>query len=82
MKRLLDEHRAKTQPITAAKYRGILGVPAVFSRTLFEQLSNLSGDAGARLVIKRSGDKVAAVDMPEAAVDWDCPEDMSALGST
>ncbi len=64
------------QPIVAAAYDGILGVPAAFSSELFPELLNLRGDSGARSLIRnRRG--VASVPMPTASVDIDVPGDLN-----
>lgn len=62
-------------PIIAARYRDVLGVPALFSKEHFSSLADLTGDKGARDLI-RSGPTVA-IDLPEAAMDIDKPEDLS-----
>jgi CTP:molybdopterin cytidylyltransferase MocA len=63
--------------ITAAFYNGRPGVPAVFDRQHFPALAQAHGDKGARTLL-RSG-PVTTVDMPEAALDLDTPEDLSRL---
>ena len=63
--------------ITAAFYNGWPGVPAVFDRQHFPALAQTHGDQGARTLL-RSG-PVTTVDMPEAALDLDTPEDLSRL---
>ncbi|MEO7673460.1 MAG: nucleotidyltransferase family protein [Pyrinomonadaceae bacterium] len=65
-------------PIVAAAYKGVTGVPALFSRELFGALSQLEGDKGARDLI-RSRPDIATIDLPEAAFDIDTPEDAANL---
>ncbi len=76
---LLTAHQLR--PITAARYQGVLGVPAIFSRTVFAQLLRLSGDVGARQLLRSHPELVTPVDMPNAAVDVDCSEDLGGLSS-
>jgi len=57
-------------PLIAAEYSGTSGVPALFSREMFDQLSKLEGDKGARVLI-RGSERVMTVSMPEAAFDVD-----------
>jgi molybdenum cofactor cytidylyltransferase len=56
--------------IVAAEYDGVVGVPALFSREMFDELSKLDGDKGARDLI-RNADNIVTVAMPEAAFDID-----------
>jgi molybdenum cofactor cytidylyltransferase len=63
------------RPVAAAAYNGVLGVPAVFARALFEELASLQGPAGARAVIARHPAEIAIVPMPAGAQDVDTPED-------
>lgn len=66
--------------VIAAKYNGVAGVPALFSRELFGDLSRLDGDKGARDLIRNRADLVT-IDLPEAAFDIDTPADKDLLDS-
>jgi molybdenum cofactor cytidylyltransferase len=79
---LLDAYHSSDKPIAAAEYNGVVGVPAVFDRSVFDELMTLEGDAGARVVIRRDPGRVAAVPMPEAAFDIDTPDDLDRLKET
>jgi molybdenum cofactor cytidylyltransferase len=68
---------APGRPI-ASSYGNVTGVPAIFPRTLFPVLSELSGDAGARSVLANSSD-VISVPMPNAAFDVDTQADLEQL---
>ena len=68
--------------IVASRYNGTLGVPAIFKRSLFPALASLSGDTGARTLLRNPEHVVVAFDLPEAAVDVDTPEDFDALNQT
>ncbi len=63
--------------IAAAEYNGFPGVPAVFSRQHFPALASISGDRGARTLLRALGG--ARVPLPEAAADIDTPEDLLRL---
>jgi molybdenum cofactor cytidylyltransferase len=65
-------------PMIAAAYGGTAGVPALFSRRLFDELSKLEGDKGARRLIRDSKDAVR-IDLAEAAFDIDTPADLGRL---
>ena len=60
----------------AARYAGVLGVPAVFRSSCFDALCALSGDVGARDLLRDTKVRTAAVDMPHAAHDMDYPTDV------
>ena len=64
--------------IVAAKYNEVNGVPALFSRELFIELSRLEGDKGARDLIRSLTD-LATINLPEAAFDIDTLEDAAKL---
>ncbi len=61
----------------AAAYSGRLGTPAVFHRRRFAALRAITGDQGARSLLQTL--PMVAVEMPEAALDIDTPEDLQAL---
>jgi molybdenum cofactor cytidylyltransferase len=65
--------------IAASEYAGGLGVPAIFPRKMFAELYALSGDKGARVLLKEARG-VMRVDFPGGEVDVDTPEDLAALG--
>jgi molybdenum cofactor cytidylyltransferase len=52
------------------------GVPAIFPRSCFTELSQLRGDRGAQMLLKRHTDRVTRVPMMSAATDIDTPEDL------
>lgn len=58
----------------ASQYESAMGVPAIFPRKDFEQLMELNGDEGAKLLLNEAKN-VTAVSMPEAAIDLDTDED-------
>jgi molybdenum cofactor cytidylyltransferase len=80
LNRFGEKFAASDASVVAAKYNGVAGVPALFSRELFDELSRLEGDKGARELIRSHSD-IATVDLPEAAFDIDIPDDASKLHS-
>jgi CTP:molybdopterin cytidylyltransferase MocA len=56
-----------------------MGVPAIFPRSRFTDLTELRGDVGARALLRRNPDRVVRVPMESAALDIDTPEDLLAL---
>ena len=76
LKRLAGTWRREPGHIVAARYDGRLGVPALFPRAEFAALGALRGDQGARELLRRSRDRVIGVDLANASIDIDTPEDL------
>jgi molybdenum cofactor cytidylyltransferase len=54
---------------------GAIGPPALFPREAFPELAALSGDRGARELLRAAGDRLALVPFPGGRVDLDTPAD-------
>jgi len=67
------EHSRK--PIIACRYGTTVGVPALFDRSLFEELQKLQGDIGAKKIIERRASDRRVIEFPEGDVDIDTPEE-------
>ena len=76
--RLLAGAHRRTGLVAAARYGGRTGAPAVFGRGDFRALGELQGDEGARRLLNSDPAKVAAVDLPDLALDIDTPSDYEA----
>lgn len=79
LRRLAGTWRRQPLCIAAARYGAAIGVPAIFPRHLFGELSELKGDAGARALLKRHADRLVKIPMPSAAFDLDTPDDLLEL---
>lgn len=79
LQRLIDAWRAAPARIAASRYRGVLGVPAIFPASGFAALSELEGDRGARTLIEAAGSSVQVVECDAAAIDIDTPADLTRL---
>jgi molybdenum cofactor cytidylyltransferase len=79
LKRLAAAWKEQDGVIAAATYDQHVGVPAIFPRSFFGELSDLRGDQGARRVIERNNFRLVRVPMPNAVIDLDTPEDLAAL---
>jgi molybdenum cofactor cytidylyltransferase len=77
--KLLAAQRATGRSIVAARYSGRHGAPALFLHEHFAALTSLTGEEGARALLTDDPASVAAVDLPELAVDLDTPADLAAL---
>jgi molybdenum cofactor cytidylyltransferase len=76
---LVAAHHATGRPVIASAYAGSFGVPALFSRTLFTELTKLEGMSGAKEIIKRHASEAHFLPFPEGGVDVDTPDDFSSL---
>lgn len=72
---LVEAYQTTDHLIIASEYAGILGVPALFSRNLFSELTNLKEAEGAKQVIRRYRQEVFHVPFPKGAIDIDTPKD-------
>jgi molybdenum cofactor cytidylyltransferase len=76
---LIAAHRATVNSVIASTYGGSFGVPALFSRMLFAELTCLEGMAGAKEVIKRHAQDAHFLPFQNGEVDVDTPDDFSRL---
>ena len=81
LQRLVSAWKRQPEYVAAALYSGSTGVPAIFPRSRFTELSQLRGDSGARRLLQRNPDRVVRVPMDSAALDIDTPEDLLSLGA-
>ena len=73
--RLIEGHQSSAKPLVASSYAGTLGVPALFARQYFEALLQLPGGNGAKEILLRHRDEVAAIEFEAGALDLDTPAD-------
>lgn len=76
---MLGEANRYPQHIIAAKYASRVGVPCIFPRQYFSQLSQLTGDNGAKVLLQKHAQKIINLAMPEAELDIDTPEDLKLI---
>jgi molybdenum cofactor cytidylyltransferase len=81
LRRLAGAWRRQPLGLAAARYGATVGVPAIFPRWVFGELSELKGDVGAKSLLKRHADRVVKVPMASAAFDLDTPDDLLELTS-
>lgn len=65
--------------ISVSAYGGSLGAPALFTRTLFTELTRPEGTAGAKEVIRRHAQEAHFLPFPNGEVDVETPDDFSRL---
>jgi xanthine/CO dehydrogenase XdhC/CoxF family maturation factor/molybdopterin-guanine dinucleotide biosynthesis protein A len=78
--RLVDHFRLTEADVVACSYPEGGGVPAVFASSLFEQLTSLEGDTGARELI-RAGTVVVDLLPLDPGADIDSPADVERVSA-
>jgi molybdenum cofactor cytidylyltransferase len=79
VRRLRERFVRTAARIVACEYAGIVGVPALFARSLFPELLALPGPTGAKPVLQAHAREVVGFAWPDGAADVDTPEDLSLL---
>lgn len=68
-----------SKPIIASVYGETIGTPVLFHKSVFKELLTLSGDKGARQLLKKESDRVGLVNFPLGKIDIDTEEDYEGL---
>lgn len=76
---LITRFQRTNAPIVAARYGETIGVPALFSTELLNDLLKLKGDKGARQLIRDHLPLVETIEIEKAAIDIDLPDDADRL---
>lgn len=77
--RLIASYRKTAKTIVACEYDMTVGVPALFSYALFPQLRRLTGQSGAKQVIRQHHNEIVRLPFPGGKVDVDTPSDYERL---
>ncbi len=76
---ILQKKNNTQSAIVACSYSNTIGVPALFDRSLFAELLSLSGNEGAKKVIKNHPGHTTIIPFEPAGVDIDTNADYQAL---
>ena len=76
---LIATQKNTGKPIVTSQYENAIGPPALFHKTIFPQLLELKGDAGARKIIEQRSNDVATVLFVKGNIDIDTEADYKAL---
>lgn len=76
---LLKLQQKTTLPMAACYYEGVLGTPALFHESVFDELLTLKGDIGAKKIIQQRESEVAKLHFDQGALDIDTMEDYHKL---
>lgn len=76
IQRLMKEQTSHATFPVASCYNNVMGVPASFPRSYWQDLMCLTGDVGAKNLLNRYADRLVKVSLPSAALDIDRPEQL------
>ena len=71
IEQLINLHTQSDKPIIASQYGEIIGVPALFARSVCPELMQLKGDVGAKSIIQKNRDRVATIKFNGGEIDLD-----------
>lgn len=76
---LIATQQQTAKPIVACNYGNTIGTPALFHKSIFNELLQLHGDTGARKIIQHHINEVAIVQFEKGIIDIDTEEDYENL---
>lgn len=76
---LVEAHQKTGKPIVASGYDNTFGPPVFFHHTFFEELRTLTGDTGARSIVRRHKDAAEIIPFPQGSFDIDTEADYNRL---
>jgi len=79
---LIARQKETGMPITACVYDEITGTPAIYHKRIFPELTELSGDIGARKIINRHENELAVISFSSGKTDIDTSSDYETLLKT
>lgn len=81
IKQLLQTSIATGKPIVASAYSGTVGIPAVFTSSYFNLLLQLTGDEGAKKLMRQHPGQLVIVPFSRGGIDIDTQADYDALNT-
>lgn len=78
---LLEKRQKTAKHLVASQYANSIGIPAFFSSSLFDELSRLNGNKGAKKVILKYPEETALINFPRGDFDVDTEEDVERLNN-
>jgi molybdenum cofactor cytidylyltransferase len=76
---LIQMHEENEKRIVACAYGDSLGTPVLFERRFFNELTQLNGHGGAKKIIFKYPEDVAAMPFPDGNIDIDTADDYERL---
>jgi molybdenum cofactor cytidylyltransferase len=79
---LIQEFKEEPNQVIATEYDKGPGVPAIFPAKLFNDLSHLKGDSGAKNILRKKNDKIKLKNAGKLVADIDTADDYNTLLKT
>jgi molybdenum cofactor cytidylyltransferase len=79
IRQLIQTYEEVHPLVVASAYGSTVGVPVLFDKQLFVELSQIKDEEGAKRVITRHTDNLRTVHFPLAEIDIDTPDDLKNL---
>jgi molybdenum cofactor cytidylyltransferase len=76
---LMEVNRKEQRSIVAGKYGDTFGTPVLFAKRFFPELLELTGDVGAKSLVRKYMNDVTFVPFPKGEIDIDTMEDYTSL---
>lgn len=79
LNRIIHHYQTTEASIVACEYSGTVGIPALFDRSMFPELLQLTGGRGAKDIIVQHRSNSLLIPFPEGEIDIDTPDDLEKL---
>lgn len=76
---LINTHRTSEATIVASAYASTTGVPALFDKSMFEELLKLKDDQGAKKIMEKHTGSIVEIEFASGEIDIDTPSDYARL---
>lgn len=76
---LVEKYHQGHHTVVACRYGEVTGIPALFDRSLFDELAALEGDTGARKVLRAQEAAMGIIPFEGGLIDVDTPEQFETL---
>ena len=79
---LITTQKNSGKLIVSSQYENAIGPPALFYKTIFPELMDLKGDAGARKIVEQHSNDTTTVLFTKGSIDIDTEEEYKAINDT
>ncbi len=76
LRKIMQTFAESKRSIVACEYANQLAVPILFDKSVFPELMSLSGDKGAKVILKKYSDRLTSIPFPMGVFDVDTPDDL------
>jgi molybdenum cofactor cytidylyltransferase len=81
LKDIIEESHKHPSMMIASKYKGVIGVPVLFPRILFQELLKVDDRKGARELLIKYPEQMVSIPFEKGEIDIDTPEDLKYLSN-